>query len=107
MEIWKKFDDIFNHASLDDSEDRGMLQRKGLDWDLAIMNRKRMLQICPKVDFILTSTISVFNLFRIAQFHKELVLNGLIKIDEFIPHVLKSPNYYNIRCKNHSSFTNW
>lgn len=96
LEVWKLFDDVFIHASLDDSEERGMLQRKGLDWNQAIINRKRMLQSCPKVDFIITSTISVFNLFHITDFHRELVINKLIKIDEFIPHVLKSPLYYNI-----------
>ncbi len=88
---------MFVHASLDDSGERGMLQRKGLDWDLALSNRKKMLEVCPNVDFIITTTISVFNLFHIPIFHKELVLNKYIKIDEFIPHVLKSPAYYNIR----------
>lgn len=97
LELWKQFDDVFIHASLDDSGERGMLQRKGLDWDLALSNRKKMLDICPHVDFIITTTISVFNLFHIASFHKEMVLNKFIKIDEFIPHVLKSPAYYNIR----------
>lgn len=97
LEIWKQFDDVFVHASLDDSSERGMLQRKGLDWDLVLHNRKKMLEVCPNVDFLITSTISVFNIFHITAFHKEMVLEKHIKIDEFIPHVLKSPAYYNIR----------
>lgn len=97
LELWKLFDDVFIHASLDDSDDRGMLQRKGLNWEMAVNNRQRMLKICPQVDFMLTPTISVFNLFHLADFHKAMVSNGLIKLDEFIPHVLKSPPYYSIQ----------
>ncbi len=97
LEVWKKFDDVFIHASLDDSEERGMLQRKGLDWNLVVSNRKKMKEICPAVDFMLTPTISIFNIFHLAEFHKTLVMQNFIQINEFIPHVLKSPPYYSIR----------
>jgi len=97
LEIWKKFDDVFIHASLDDSEDRGMLQRKGLEWADSVSNRRRMMEVCPNVDFMLCPTISIFNIFHLADFHRSMVENNLIKIDEFIPHVLKSPSYYSIR----------
>ncbi|MCC6372475.1 MAG: twitch domain-containing radical SAM protein [Bacteroidia bacterium] len=97
LEVWKLFDDVFIHASLDDSGARGMLQRHGLNWSQAVLNRKKMLEICPNVDFMLTPTISVFNIFSLPQFHKSLVEQQLIKIDEFIPHVLKSPPYYSIQ----------
>ena len=97
LEVWKQFEDVFIHASLDDSGERGMLQRKGLDWDLVLSNRKRMIEICPKVDFMLTTTISVFNIFHLADFHKTMVDDNLIQLDEFIPHVLKSPPCYSIK----------
>lgn len=97
LEIWSKFDDVFIHASIDDSGDRGMLQRKGLSWNNVIENRKRMLKISPNIDFMITPTISILNIFHICEFHKNWVLEGLIEIDEFIPHVLKNPLYYNLR----------
>lgn len=96
-EVWNLFEDVFIHASLDDSGERGMLQRKGLDWNTALENRKRMLAVCPAVDFMLTPTISLFNVFHLTGFHKKMVAENYIQIDEFIPHVLKSPPYYSIR----------
>jgi len=96
LEIWKQFDDVFIHASLDGAEANGMLQRKGLDWDLAVRNRQRMLEVCPKVDFMLTPTINIHNIFHLPELHKKCVTDGLIQVDEFIPHVLKNPAYYSI-----------
>ena len=97
FELWKEFDDVFVHASLDGSGERGEFQRSGQDWKSVEAERRRMLEVCPQVDFMITSTISVFNVLHLPTFHREWVEAGLIDVDEFIPHVLKSPPYYNVR----------
>ncbi len=95
--LWKKFDEVFVHASLDGMAERGELQRSGQRWDDVISERKRMMETCPDVDFMVTPTISVFNVLHVSDFHKNWVEMGLIDVDEFIPHVLRDPAFYNIR----------
>ena len=56
-----------------------MLQRSGLNWENVVSNRKRMLEVCPNVDFMVTPTISILNVFHLTEFHKEWVLMGLDK----------------------------
>ncbi len=97
FELWKQFDDVYVYASLDGSGKRGELQRHGQSWQLATANRKRMLEICPDVGFLITSTISVFNVLHLPDFHREWTEQGLIAIDQFIPHLLKYPPELNIR----------
>ena len=97
MEIWDRFDNVFIHASLDGSGARGEYQRKGQSWDKVLVNRQRILSDHPKIDFMITPTISVFNVQHLPEFHKEWVENGLIKVDDMIPHLLKQPEIYDIR----------
>lgn len=97
FELWKKFKNVFVHASLDDTGKRAELQRSGQSWEMAVSERKRMITACPHVDFLVTPTISVLNIHTIGAFHKEWVLSKLITIDEFMPHTLRSPNYLSIR----------
>ena len=97
FEIWKSFTDVHVLASLDGSGKRGELQRHGQVWEQALANRKRMMQVCPDVNFSITPTISVFNLFHLPGFHKDWAEQGLISVDGFMPHTLKNPPEYNIR----------
>ena len=97
FELWKEFDDVFVHASLDGMDAKGELQRNGQSWKQVTEERLRMKQVCPQVDFIVAPTISVFNVWHLPDFHREWVEAGLIDVDEFIPHVLKHPEYYNVR----------
>lgn len=94
---WKQFKDVNLHASLDGTDNRGELQRSGQQWDIALENRKRLLKECPHVDFLITSTLSVFNVLHLPDFHKEWVEQNLIYVDDFMPHTLKNPEIYNIK----------
>ncbi len=96
FEYWAKFEDVNVFASLDGSEKRGELQRSGQSWQQAEDNRRRMLEKCPNVDFLITPTINIFNILHLPDFHKNWVERGLIKVDEFMPHTLKNPPEYNI-----------
>ncbi|PHR37124.1 MAG: hypothetical protein COA38_00090 [Fluviicola sp.] len=97
FQLWTRFNNVNVHASLDDTGKRGELQRSGQSWDIAVSERKRMLEVCPHVHFLVTPTINVMNIHNIGAFHKEWVLSKLISIDEFMPHTLRSPNYLSIR----------
>ena len=97
MELWDKFDNVYIHASLDGSGKRGEYQRKGQRWDKVLENRNRILSDHPRIDFMVTPTISVFNVQHLPDFHKEWVEMGLIKADDMIPHLLKQPEIYDIR----------
>ena len=97
FELWRNFKNVFVHASLDDTGERAELQRSGQSWEIAVSERKRMLTECSHVNFLVTPTISAMNVHTIGDFHKEWVLSGLIEIDQFMPHTLRSPNHLSIR----------
>jgi radical SAM protein with 4Fe4S-binding SPASM domain len=98
LELWKKFDVVSVGASLDASGARGEYIRKGQDWAETVENRKRMLEICPKVDFYVSATVSIYNAMHIADFHREWVELGLIKPQDFNINILQSPNWFRIDC---------
>ncbi len=94
--LWAQFEDVYVHASLDGSGMRGEMQRYGQSWEQVVANRQRMMEVCPNVDFSIASTISVFNIFHLPDFHREWTEKGLIAVDEFIPHILREPVEYSI-----------
>ena len=98
LELWKKFDVVSVGASLDASGARGEYIRKGQDWKETVDNRRRMLEICPKVDFYISATVSIYNAMHIADFHREWVDLGLIKPHDFNINILQSPNWFRIDC---------
>jgi sulfatase maturation enzyme AslB (radical SAM superfamily) len=98
LELWKKFDVVSVGASLDASGARGEYIRKGQDWEETVKNRQRMLEICPKVDFYVSATVSIYNAMHIADFHREWVELGLIKPHDFNINILQSPNWFRIDC---------
>jgi len=93
MELWKLFDVVAIGASLDGSHSRGEYIRKGQDWKQTVANRERMLKICPKVDFYVSSTVSIYNVGHIPDFHKEWVDLGLIRPMDWNINILQSPDY--------------
>lgn len=96
FDLWRQFDEVHIHASLDGMGERGELQRYGQSWEQAVANRKRMLEICPRVIFSVAATISVFNVLHLPDLHRQWTEQGLMQIDEFIPHLLKEPVEYSI-----------
>lgn len=96
LELWKKFRTVSVGASLDASGVRGEYIRKGQDWEETVDNRKRMLEVCPNVDFYVSATVSIYNALHIADFHKEWVDLKLIKPQDFNINILQSPNWFRI-----------
>lgn len=91
FDYWKLFDSVSVGASLDDSYLRGEYMRKGTDWAETVENRRRMIEICPKVDFYISSTVSIYNAWHVADFHKEWVELGLLRPMDWNINILQSP----------------
>ena len=93
LELWKLFDNVSVGASLDGSYDRGEYIRKGQNWAETVENRERMLRVCPDVDFYVSSTVSIFNVLHVPDFHKEWSDLGLIKPKDWNINILQGPDH--------------
>jgi MoaA/NifB/PqqE/SkfB family radical SAM enzyme len=91
FEYWKLFDSVGVGASLDDSYIRGEYIRKGQDWAETVENRRKMIEICPNVDFYISATVSMYNAWHVADFHREWVDLGLIRPMDWNVNILQSP----------------
>ena len=91
FELWNKFDSVSVGASLDAEGPRAELMRKGTKWEETVANRKRMMEVCPQVDFYISSTVSLMNSMHVCDFHKNWVEQGLIKPQDFNFNLLQHP----------------
>ena len=96
LELWNKFDRVSVGASLDANWERAEVMRRGGDWNKIVGNRKRMLEVCPDVDFFISATLSIMNVFNVVDFHKEWIEQGLIKPQDFHINILQDPQRYRI-----------
>jgi radical SAM protein with 4Fe4S-binding SPASM domain len=96
FDYWKLFDSVSVGASLDDSYARGEYIRKGTVWNEIVENRRQMLEVCPKVDFYISSTVSIFNVWHVTEFHREWVELGLLRPMDWNINILQSPEYNRI-----------
>lgn len=94
LEWWKKFDSVSVGASLDAMGERAEYMRKGTIWSEIEENRRRMIEVCPRVDFYISATINLFNIFHITDFHRDWIDKGLIKPQDFNINILRGPAYY-------------
>ncbi len=91
FELWNKFDSVSVGASLDAEGPRAELMRKGTEWKDIVANRKSMLEVCPQVDFYISSTVGLVNALHVVDFHKNWVEQGLIKPQDFNFNLLQFP----------------
>ena len=96
FDYWRKFDSVAVGASLDASGPRGEYIRKGTDWDVVEANRRQMMEICPKVDFYISPTLSIMNAMHLPDFHKDWVEKGLLKPQDLNINILQDPAYLRI-----------
>jgi len=89
LDYWSMFDSVSVGASLDAMGDRAEYIRKGTRWDEIVENRKRMIEKCPKVDFYISSTVSIYNAFHVSDFHREWVNQGLIQPQDWNINILQ------------------
>ena len=93
LELWNKFDSVSIGASLDAEGQRGELMRKGTVWKDIVDNRKRMIEVCPKVDFYISATVGLINALHVPDFHRNWVEQGLIKPQDFNFNLLQWPTW--------------
>ncbi len=96
LKLWNKFDSVSIGASLDAEGERAELMRKGTKWSDVLANRKRMLEICPQVDFYISSTVGLINAWHITDFHRNWVDQGLLKPQDFNFNLLQYPYWQRI-----------
>jgi len=93
FKLWNKFDSVSVGASLDAEGVRAELMRKGTVWEETVSNRRRMMEVCPKVDFYISSTVGLINSLHITDFHRSWVEQGLIKPMDFNFNLLQYPDW--------------
>lgn len=97
FEYWKHFNKIEVSASLDANHERGEYLRKNMDWKTIVDNRKQMIAEVPHAQFIITPTVSAYNILNLPDFHREWIEEGLVEPDNFRINLLFSPEYMNVR----------
>jgi len=98
LEYWKLFENVSIGASLDAMGPRAELIRKGTSWDEVMRNRERMLETCPNVDFYISPTLSIMNVFHVHDFHRDWVNRGFLKHSDLNVNILQSPEWYRADC---------
>jgi radical SAM protein with 4Fe4S-binding SPASM domain len=96
FDYWRKFDSVAVGASLDASGPRGEYIRKGTDWAVVESNRRQMMEVCPKVDFYISPTLSIMNALHLPDFHKDWVEKGLLTPQDLNVNILQDPAYLRI-----------
>lgn len=96
FDYWKKFESVAVGASLDAMGPRAEYIRKGTSWSEVEENRRRMLEVCPKVDFYISPTLSIMNAWHLPDFHRTWVNQGLIRPQDLNVNILQDPAHYRI-----------
>jgi hypothetical protein len=92
FEYWQKFKNVSVGASLDAMGARAEYMRKGTVWAETVSNREQMLKECPKVDFYVSATVSIYNALHVMDFHRDWVERGLIKAQDWNINILQGPD---------------
>jgi sulfatase maturation enzyme AslB (radical SAM superfamily) len=96
FDYWRKFDSVAVGASLDGMGPRAEYIRKGTDWDTVERNRMQMLEVCPRVDFYVSPTLSIMNALHLPDFHRSWVDQGFIRPQDLNVNILQDPAYLRI-----------
>lgn len=95
--IWKKLKNLTIFISLDAAGLKGEYIRKGLKWEEILENRKKILEDCPSAKIIVNTTISIYNILDLPDFHKHLVESGFSTADEMRLNLLHVPRFLNMK----------
>ena len=92
LDYWRLFKNVSVGASLDAMGPRAEYIRKGTKWDQIVRNREQMIAQCPTTDFYVSSTVSLYNIHHIVDFHRDWVDRGLIKAQDWNINILQGPD---------------
>ena len=97
MALWDKFKTVNVLASLDGMGERGEYLRSGMQWEQALRNRRRMLQVCPRAEFFVAPVLWIMNSLHLPDFHKEWLDQGLVNPGHWKFQMLLAPEEYCIQ----------
>ena len=96
LELWKQFPNVCVAASLDDMGARAEIIRSGSDWLQVEQNIRDLKQECPHIDFMISPTLSMMNIWNFTKFHRYMVESGFIEAKDFNLNILQGPEAYRI-----------
>jgi hypothetical protein len=96
LDLWKHFPDVCVAASLDDMGDRAEVIRSGTDWAKVEQNIRDLKRECPHIDFMISPTLSMMNIWNFTRFHRYMVESGFIEPKDLNVNILQGPEAYRI-----------
>lgn len=96
LDLWKHFPQVCVAASLDDMGLRAEIIRSGTDWNRVEQNIRELKRECPHIDFMISPTLSMMNVWNFTKFHVYMVDNGFIAAKDFNLNILQGPAEYRI-----------
>jgi len=96
LDLWKHFPTICVAASLDDMGERAAVIRSGTDWAQVEQNIRDIKRECPHIDFMISPTLSIMNIWNFTRFHRYMVESGFIQAKDFNLNILQGPDSYRI-----------
>jgi MoaA/NifB/PqqE/SkfB family radical SAM enzyme len=96
LDLWKHFPTVCVAASLDDMGERASIIRSGTDWARVEQNIQDLKRECPHIDFMISPTLSIMNIWNFVPFHRYMVESGFIRAQDFNLNILQGPDYYRI-----------
>ena len=96
IELWKHFPQVCVAASLDDMGDRAAIIRSGTNWAQVEQNIRDIKRECPHIDFMISPTLSMMNIWNFTKFHRYMVEQGFIEAKDFNLNILQGPDEYRI-----------
>jgi MoaA/NifB/PqqE/SkfB family radical SAM enzyme len=96
LDLWKHFPNVCVAASLDDMGARAEIIRSGTNWAQVEQNIRDLKRECPHIDFMISPTLSVMNIWNFTKFHRYMVDSGFIEAKDFNLNILQGPKEYRI-----------
>ena len=96
LDLWKHFPTVCVAASLDDMGDRAGIIRSGTNWAEVEQNIRDLKRECPHIDFMISPTLSMMNIWNFVNFHRHMVEQGFIEAKDFNLNILQGPQDYRI-----------
>jgi len=96
LELWKHFPNVCVAASLDDMGARAEIIRSGTNWPQVEQNIRDLKLECPHIDFLISPTLSMMNIWNFTRFHRYMVDQGFIRAQDFNLNILQGPQEYRI-----------
>ena len=96
LDLWKHFPNVCVAASLDDMGERASIIRSGTKWLEVEQNIRDLKRECPHIDFMISPTLSMMNIWNFVNFHRYMIDQGFIEAKDFNLNILQGPQNYRI-----------